>query len=150
MPKKVTFVNTIAFGCSTFLGVLFLCEIKPHDIFSQEQSRQEAIKRSSDENFWAVYLIDTNKLIGNIYLVMQEFCTWELGYVFNEKYQKLGYATEATEAMISYVVENKNVHRFIAMCNPENSASWKLLERLGFRREGLLVKNIYFQCDAIG
>jgi RimJ/RimL family protein N-acetyltransferase len=33
------------------------------------------------------------------------------------------------------------------MCNPENQASWKLLERLGFRREGTLLKNIYFFTD---
>jgi len=30
------------------------------------------------------------------------------------------------------------------MCNPENERSWRLLERLGMRREGNLRKNIFF------
>jgi RimJ/RimL family protein N-acetyltransferase len=36
------------------------------------------------------------------------------------------------------------------MCNPVNKPSWKLLERLGFRREGCLIKNVYFTTDAAG
>ena len=36
------------------------------------------------------------------------------------------------------------------MCNPLNKPSWKLLERLGFRREGHLIKNIYFKKDSLG
>lgn len=36
------------------------------------------------------------------------------------------------------------------MCNPQNQSSWKLLERLGFRREGTLIRNIYFFCDEAG
>lgn len=33
------------------------------------------------------------------------------------------------------------------MCNPENTALWKLLERLNMRREGHLQKNIFFKYD---
>lgn len=33
------------------------------------------------------------------------------------------------------------------MYNPLNESSWKLLERLGMRREGYLVQNIYFKKD---
>ena len=36
------------------------------------------------------------------------------------------------------------------MCNPRNEASWKLLERLGFRREGTLIRNIWFFQDEEG
>lgn len=38
----------------------------------------------------------------------------------------------------------------IAVCNPLNSYSWKLLERLGMRREGTLLQNIYFKTDQEG
>ncbi|MDZ5034798.1 N-acetyltransferase, partial [Clostridium perfringens] len=33
---------------------------------------------------------------------------------------------------------------------PKNEHSWKLLERLHMRREGLLLKNIYFKTDING
>ncbi len=42
---------------------------------------------------------------------------------------------------------NCSAHRIVAMCNPLNIASWKLLERLNMRREGHLVKNIWFFKD---
>ena len=44
----------------------------------------------------------------------------------------------------------RGVHRVFAECNPENAASWHLLERLGFRREGLLRQNIFFRRDGDG
>lgn len=42
------------------------------------------------------------------------------------------------------------VRRVVAMCNPENISSWKLLERLKMRRKGHLLKNIYFKVDENG
>ena len=41
-------------------------------------------------------------------------------------------------------------HRVIAMCNPENEASERLMQRLGMRKEGQLVKNLYFRTDENG
>ena len=123
---------------------------EPYDVFTEESSKQEAVKRSKDKNFWAVCLKDSGKLIGNIYLAAQDFDTWELGYVFNADYQGNGYATEAARAMVDYVFKNHNARRVIAMCNPLNEPSWKLLERLGMRREGHLLQNIYFKKDANG
>ena len=35
-------------------------------------------------------------------------------------------------------------------CNPLNEHSWKLLEGLNMRREGTLIKNIYFKKDING
>ena len=36
------------------------------------------------------------------------------------------------------------------MCNPENESSWKLMERVGMRREGHLKKNVFFFKDENG
>lgn len=123
---------------------------EPYDVFTEEQTRQEAINRSNNSDFWAVCLQDTGKLIGNIYLAKQEFDTWELGYVFNKNYQGSGFATEAARALIEDLFVNQCAYRIIAMCNPQNTASWKLLERLGMRREGHLIKNIWFFKDESG
>ena len=56
----------------------------------------------------------------------------------------------AAFAMIDEAFTNQNARRIIAMCNPLNEPSWKLLERLGLRREGHLIKNIYFKEDSFG
>ena len=120
---------------------------EPYNIFAEGQSKQEALKRSGSDAFWAVCLKSSRKLIGNIYLAEQDFETWELGYVFNADFLGHGYATEAVRALLDYAFENKDVHRIVAMCNPLNERSWRLLERLGMRREGFLLQNIYFKKD---
>lgn len=130
-----------------YLSQELVVKYEPYEIFTKESSKQEAIRRAADNNFWAVCLKDCGKLIGNIYLAKQDFGTWELGYVFNAKYHGKGYATEAAYAMIDDVFMNFNARRVIAMCNPLNKPSWKLLERVGMRREGHLLQNIYFKKD---
>ena len=79
-----------------------------------------------------------------------DFDTWELGYVFNRKYQGNGYDTESSEKLVDYAFSNLGARRIIAMCSPLNTRSWKLLERLKMRREGLLLQNVYFKTDYYG
>ena len=128
-------------------------QYEPYSVYSVEMCKQEAKKRSENEAFWAVCLKNSRKLIGNIYFKQQdpqEFLTWELGYVFNPVYYGRGYATESCSKMLDYGFGHLNARRIVAMCNPENTASWRLLERLKMRREGHLRKNIYFKCDSYG
>lgn len=125
-------------------------EYEPYGVFTKEECKKEAIARSENTAFWAVCLKGSNKLIGNIWLEKQELETWELGYVFNSNYQGKGYASEAAFALVDDVFRNKKAYRVIAMCNPLNKSSWKLLERLNFRREGHLIKNNYFKKDKQG
>lgn len=120
---------------------------EPYDVFTEEQAKQEAINRSRNSSFLAVCLNDCSKLIGNLYIVEQEFDTWELGFVFNNSYQGKGYATEATKALIETLFTNGTARRIVAMCNPVNIPSWKLLERLNMRREGHRIKNVWFFKD---
>ena len=86
-------------------------------------------------------------MIGNIYLSEQAFNTWELGYVLNSNYHGKGYATEAAIALVENLFVEDKAWRIVAMCDPLNTASWKLLERLHMRREGHLLKNVWFFKD---
>ena len=123
---------------------------EPYDVYSENQAKEEALYRSRNESFYAVCLKENEKLIGNLYLDKGGFDTWELGYVFNKQYQGQGYATESAKALLDYAFAHLGARRIIAMCNPKNQNSWKLLERLNMRREGLLLQNIYFKTDSNG
>lgn len=127
-----------------------MVKYEPYGVFTEDASKQEAIDRSGNDDFWAVCLKDTHKLIGNVYFAKQDFDTWELGYVFNSRYQWKGYATEASRALVDDAFPNKNAHCVIAICNFLNTASWQLLERLGLRREGHLLQNVWFKKDGHG
>ena len=86
-------------------------------------------------------------MIGNLYFSKGDFETWEVGYVFNEKYWGNGYASESLSALIKYAFLSLNARRIIAQCDPKNAPSWKLLQRVGMRREDQLLQNIFFFTD---
>lgn len=123
---------------------------EPYESFSREQAAEEAVRRASDHSFLAVVLKDTDRVIGNVWFAPDEWETWELGYVFHDAYWGRGYAAEACHAVLADAFVMQNARRVIAMCNPENTASWRLLERLGFRREGHLRRNVFFRRDESG
>lgn len=123
---------------------------EPYEVFSREKCQEEARIRSVSKAFWAVCLKANGKMIGNLYFERGKYDTWEIGYVFNLQYQGQGYAAEAAKALLDEGFQNWGVRRVVAMCNPGNQQSWKLMERLGMRREGLLVKNIFFKSDEHG
>lgn len=56
-------------------------------------------------------------------------------YAFLPSAQGKGYATEAMRAFLSALIREANLHRITLDCDPRNVASWRLAERLGFRRE---------------
>ena len=97
----------------------------------------------------AIVLKENRKLIGNLYLGKRDFETRELGYVFNRRYWGCGYAKESCNTLIEATFA-AGIHRIYAECDPDNEASWRLLESLGFAREAHLKKNVYFWKDEHG
>jgi RimJ/RimL family protein N-acetyltransferase len=92
-------------------------------------------------------------MVGHLYfhrVEPAELQTYELGYIFNPGDQGRGYATEAARALVGHAFAMMAAHRVVAHCNPANTASWRLLERIGFVREGHLRRNIFFRRDAAG
>lgn len=127
-----------------------VCKYEPYDPFTYEEAVQSAASRALDPSFIAVYLKTEKKVIGNLYVGDEgpkDVKTKNIGYVFNPRYQHQGYATEAAYALIHDLFINQHMHRVVAYCNQENKASFKLLERLGFRREASRMKNMFFKLD---
>jgi ribosomal-protein-alanine N-acetyltransferase len=60
----------------------------------------------------------------------------EIGYIVAPDHQRKGFATEAIETLLAYCTHRLDAHRIEALIHPENVASRKLVERLGFRCEG--------------
>lgn len=121
---------------------------EPGEPIDRAQAAQRAAAMAGSPDFWAVELQAAGKVIGQVYLKQiepAEHLTCELGYILNPAYQRQGYGSEAAAALVQYALAVGGMHRVVAHCNPENTASWKLLENIGFRREGLLKQNIFFR-----
>jgi len=87
----------------------------------------------------AVHLKEERKVIGLVTLVTHEHRQGEVGFALNVAYQRQGYGTEAVWAIIEYGFKVLNLHRIFAKTDRHNISSWMLLERVGLRREGLLL-----------
>jgi [ribosomal protein S5]-alanine N-acetyltransferase len=117
----------------------------PERVMNEEQSRAFAIKNADDKpEALAVLIRGSNDLIGH--MVFHPWFdvphTHEIGWVLGREHQGRGYATEAARSLLAYAFESLHCHRVIATCQPQNPASWRVMEKLGMRREGYFRKCI--------
>lgn len=68
-----------------------------------------------------------------------------LGITLAGAAQGKGYATEAMQRLLQLLFEDLEVHRVSAYIDVDNPASYHLVERLGFRREGHFIENTWFK-----
>ena len=65
----------------------------------------------------------------------------ELGYSLHPDWWGRGIASEAIGTLLSWLFGERQVHRIVARTGDNNLRSCALLERLGFRREGVLIES---------
>jgi [ribosomal protein S5]-alanine N-acetyltransferase len=116
----------------------------PEGVFTEEAAKEFVQKNMGNnaKNF-PVVLLDENIVIGHI--VFHPYFgehTYEIGWVFNPKYYRKGYASEAAKAILGFGFDKIKLHRIIATCQPENIASYRVMEKIGMRREGYFKKCI--------
>ena len=132
-----------------FLSQLENDEFEGYPGITYENGREHLKYRLDSEEFYAVQLRDTGKVIENIYCGNRDFEAREVGYIINRNFQRMGYAKEALAAVIRQGFK-EGAHRIFAECDPRNTSSWKLLESAGLRREAHFLQNIYFHRDSEG
>ncbi|MHB8960162.1 MAG: GNAT family N-acetyltransferase [Candidatus Limnocylindrales bacterium] len=136
-----------------YLSMPEIYEFEPGEPVGEEQAVALAVERSEGRVFWPVELRAERRMIGHLYFAPvepAELQAYELGYIFNPAHQGHGYATEAAQALVDRAFAEMGAHRVVAHGNPANTASWRVLERIGFVREGHLRRNIFFRRDVEG
>ncbi len=118
------------------------------------QSLDEAMKwidlynsEIPDHNRWVIIDKETSLRLGTC-----GFHNWdkrnnriEIGYDLLPEYWGKGYMREALTKAIDLVVNTMNIHRIYALTHTENARSIKILEKLGFKKEGLLKDHYFFR-----
>lgn len=89
---------------------------------------------------WAVTERGADDLVGTVTLTAWDRVNRhaEIGFVLHPSYWGKGYASEAVRRVLAFGLDAMDLHRVEAELDPRNGASARLLERLGFRYEGLL------------
>lgn len=69
----------------------------------------------------------------------------EIGITISHKQQRKGYAKEALIGILNFLFNLEDFHRVTEIVDVENEASIKLLESIGFKKEGHFIENIFFK-----
>jgi len=93
----------------------------------------------------AIASFETDELLGDIAVHFIDDEQIEIGFTVSPDYQNQGVATEAVTFFLEYVFKQLKRHRVIAITDTRNIASFQLLEKLGFRKEGHFIQNVFFK-----
>jgi RimJ/RimL family protein N-acetyltransferase len=111
-----------------------------------ETQTQAFARKNAGRSAKAVAVIEreSDQLVGHIvFHPWLGHATHEIGWAISSGRQGRGYATEAAGAMMDFAFSTLACHRVIATCQPENVASWRVMEKLGMRREAHFREGLY-------
>ena len=115
----------------------------PDEVFETVDAAKETIEflmsqyENSDSVGPLVYpvLLADGTNIGYVQAVPTENAAWEIGYHIAKQYTGKGYATEAVTAFLPEIMKKLNLKTIYGICDAENFASCKVLEKCGLKME---------------
>ncbi len=92
----------------------------------------------------AAELLAERRVIGALHFAVVDPAsrTGEFGYTLGRPWWGRGLAAEATAALIDNGFEALGLHRVFATCDVRNRRSWRVMEKLGMRREATFIKDV--------
>lgn len=111
------------------------------------RAQHPALEREGDTLFLAIERREVDGVIGGVNLrwLSAEHQQGEIGFVLHPDYFGRGYAREAATVALRLGFEQLGLHRIIGRCDARNTASARLMERLGMRREAYFHHNEIFK-----
>ncbi|MCR8641182.1 GNAT family N-acetyltransferase [Paenibacillus sp. N1-5-1-14] len=94
---------------------------------------------------FGIFLNENDQLIGNLNLFQVIRGALQgafIGYFLDKDVNGKGYTTEAVKLAVNYAFEELKLHRIEAGVMPHNLASLRVLEKSGFHKEGIAIKNV--------
>ncbi|WP_058303485.1 GNAT family N-acetyltransferase [Gorillibacterium timonense] len=116
-----------------------------YTLSAQREEIEEGLfaeERGMDYTF-GIFRGPQEELVGRIRLSAVHRGVWlnaNVGYFVGTPYAGQGYATEAVRLAAAFAFREAGLHRLQAAVMPWNAASLRVMEKAGFRREGLAVR----------
>jgi ribosomal-protein-alanine N-acetyltransferase len=111
----------------------------------EQMTKVEAEKRLTDSSRSSYFIIQ-KKDGTNIGLIVHSgpsSGSITIGYAIEPSQHGKGYGTEALQLMVDYLFLAKEIHRVQANTDPENKISQHILEKVGFKKEGVSRKSSF-------
>lgn len=111
----------------------------------EEKFNKKLVNRSLTQNTMiSLAVVLDEQVIGDLsawYTDMKD--TVEIGYSFASSSSGKGYATEAVGSLVAHLFNDYHVHRIQATLDARNTASQKLCERIGMRKEAHFIQDYW-------
>jgi RimJ/RimL family protein N-acetyltransferase len=109
----------------------------------ERRKLEAAIEKEGDGLHLAADLRNGGSLVGHfsLFFASREHRQGEVGFVMHPDHHGHGYGTEGARLMLRLGFEELGLHRIIGQCDGRNTASARVMERLGMRREAHLIEN---------
>lgn len=102
--------------------------------------KNQAIPRKSYD--LAITRKEDGQMLGGIGIYLNDAMNEAMiGWIIHKDYWNQGYLTEAAFALLDYGFHTLGLRRMTATCDAENTASWRVMEKLGMRKEAHFVKS---------
>ncbi|MBC7370928.1 MAG: GNAT family N-acetyltransferase [Bdellovibrionaceae bacterium] len=117
-------------------------------VILKKMLRSENVLWIKDRHYsLAIFEKKTGALVGSVQVlphVRMVFQTAAIGYTIKNNHWRKGYASEAVRALTLFAFKKLKFHRLTAEIELENKASIRLAKKMGFRKEGRILRAIYF------
>lgn len=104
----------------------------------------QAISKSKEipcSNYqYAAVLKSNGKLIGACNIAILSKYEAGIGWILHRDYWRQGFGTEMGNRILKFGFEELRLHRIVAHCDTENYGSYRVMERIGMRREGCFIE----------
>ncbi len=116
-------------------------------VLAERETKHRRIENDDDALVISVVERESNRVIGELYFMLKsvEHQHIEIGYIFNPEFQGKGYATEGSRALLEFAFDIYDAHRVTAECDTRNPASYRVMEKLGMRRETHALEDMWFK-----
>jgi RimJ/RimL family protein N-acetyltransferase len=89
---------------------------------------------------------DTGAMIGDCaFCILEDGMQAEIGMTLSRDAQGFGFGREATHQLLAYLFDELGMKRVRANCDPRNLPSWRVLERVGLRREAHMLQSTWIK-----
>jgi [ribosomal protein S5]-alanine N-acetyltransferase len=147
--RQITASDTAAyFALYSDLEVMRTFGIRPHPTIVHTRQLIQYLEDSFINRTrvtWGIATKNEDLLIGDVgfWRFVKERFRAEVGAKLARKYWKGGYMTQALAAVVEYGFEKMGLHTIEANIDPNNTAGIRLVEKVGFLREGLIKEHSF-------
>ena len=114
---------------------------------TEEQTRgfvRDAVTAMQDrpQTRWVMAVVLEGAVVGNCELNLRDSGEGEIAYAVHPDHWGKGLATTSAAQLVGFAFEELGLHRVFATCDPRNTASSRVMQRLGMRFEGRKLRTV--------